>query len=165
MILSEAGTGPVTPPLSAFKEHLRLAHGFGDDGSEDGLLQAYLASAVAVVERRTGRALGRRALSLAVSRYDRDGCLRLPIGPVSVIDSAAIETGGSALPLDPSAWRVEAGGTGQRVSRPAAGLPPIPPGGLIRIGFVAGLSAAWTGVPADLAQAVMMLAADFHARR
>ncbi|MEL6336865.1 MAG: hypothetical protein AAFQ88_09500 [Pseudomonadota bacterium] len=165
MILSEAGTGPVLPPLAAYKEHLRLSHGFGDEGGEDALLSGYLAAAVAVIERRTGRALGRRAFSLAVSRLGPEGCVVLPVGPVETISDATLEAGGAATPLDVSGWSVAPGSTRQAVSRSGAPLPSVPPGGVLRLGFDAGLAADWDGVPADLAQAVMMLAADFHARR
>ncbi|MEM7499088.1 MAG: hypothetical protein AAF371_13985 [Pseudomonadota bacterium] len=166
MILSETGPGPVpVPPLSDFKEHLRLAHGFADDGAEDALLLGYLASAVAVVERRVSRALVRRGFSLAVARLERDGCLVLPVGPVVAITSAVVEGSGTSLTLDVTDWLVEPCGTRQRVTAGGGALPPVPSGHTFRVGFEAGLAADWAGVPAELSQAVMMLAADFHARR
>ncbi len=44
-------------------------------------------------------------------------------------------------------------------------LPAIPVAGEVEIGFDAGFGAAWGDVPADLAQAVLMLAAYFYENR
>ncbi|MEL6577591.1 MAG: hypothetical protein AAFQ81_17045 [Pseudomonadota bacterium] len=166
MILSETGAGPVpVPPLAEFKEHLRLAHGFADDGAEDAVLTRYLAAAVAVVERRVARALVRRGFTLSVARLERDGCVVLPIGPVTAVTSASLEGGGAPVSLDVSGWSVEPCGTRQRVTAGGGALPAIPAGRSMVLSFEAGLAADWAGVPAELAQAVMMLAADFHARR
>ncbi|MEM9762212.1 MAG: hypothetical protein AAF968_06850 [Pseudomonadota bacterium] len=166
MILSETGAGPVpVPPLADFKEHLRLAHGFADDGAEDVVLTRYLAAAVAVVERRVARALVRRSFTLSVARLERDGCLVLPIGPVTAVTSASLEGGGAPVSLDVSGWSVTPCGTRQRVTAGGGALPAIPAGRSMVLSFEAGLATDWTGVPAELAQAVMMLAADFHARR
>ncbi|MEM6678921.1 MAG: hypothetical protein AAF675_13730 [Pseudomonadota bacterium] len=165
MILSEAGSGPVAAPLAEFKEHLRLGHGFADDGAEDGLLARYLSHAVAVVEHETGRALTKRRFELAVSRWDRDGCLAMPVGPVSAIVSAVLEGAGTTQALDTSVWTVSAEGTRGILSAGGGLLPFIPVGHVVRITFDAGIADDWTGVPGGLEQAVMMLAADFHARR
>lgn len=166
MILSETGPGPVpVPPLADFKLHLRLAHGFADDGAEDALLLGYLASAVAVVERRIARALVIRGFEVAVARWDAGDCLALPIGPVETVTSAVLEGPGDPVSLNVSAWTVAPGETRQRLSAAGAALPPIPAGRKVRIAFDAGFAVDWSGVPAALSQAVMMLAADFHARR
>ncbi|MEO1724590.1 MAG: hypothetical protein AAFR84_19600 [Pseudomonadota bacterium] len=166
MILSETGPGPVpVPPLAEFKEHLRLAHGFADDGAEDAVLTRYLAAAVAVVERRVARALVRRGFTLSVARLERDGCLVLPVGPVTVVSTAVLSGGGDPVTLDVSGWAIEPCGTRQRVTAGGGALPAIPTGRTLTLSFEAGLAADWVGVPAELVQAVMMLAADFHARR
>ncbi|MEO1467592.1 MAG: hypothetical protein AAFV86_00945 [Pseudomonadota bacterium] len=166
MLLSEADPGPVpTPPLGDFKEHLRLGHGFADDGSEDALLARILEAAVLAVERRVARALVTRRFTLAVSRLDRGGCVALPVGPVSVIEAAAIREGAAEAALDVSTWRVSAGSTGQRVSAAGGALPAPADGAQLVMTFPAGLAADWASVPADLEQAVLLLAAHFYARR
>ncbi|MEO0820008.1 MAG: hypothetical protein AAF074_06230 [Pseudomonadota bacterium] len=166
MILSEAGASPApTPPLDAFKAHLRLAHGFADDTAEDALLGTYLANAISAVEHRTGLALIARRFALSVSRWDRDGCLRLPVGPASAIVEAAVETAAGSTAIDTALWSLEAGTTRQRLSAGGAALPAIPVGGRVRIVFDAGLAADWSAMPGDLFEAVTLLAAHFYARR
>ncbi|MEM9780864.1 MAG: hypothetical protein AAF899_00170 [Pseudomonadota bacterium] len=166
MRLTEAGPGPVpTPPLPAFKEHLRLGFGFTDDGSEDGLIQEYLSAAVMAVERRTARALVARDFVLVVSGPDADGCVAVPIGPVSGIVSAVIRDGSATTALDVAGWRVTPGETGQRIGAVGGALPVPAAGARLEIVLTAGLGADWTGVPGDLAQAVLILAADFYSRR
>ncbi|MEM6971924.1 MAG: hypothetical protein AAF577_03890 [Pseudomonadota bacterium] len=166
MRLTETGPGPIpTPPLSLFKEHLRLGFGFADDGSEDVLLGEYLRAAVGVVERRTARALVTRPFVLSVSGPDRDGCVVMPVGPVSAVTGVSIVDGVLTTALDVGDWRVSPGETGQRVGRVSAPPPVVPAGGTLQIAFLAGLAADWDAVPADLAQAVLILAADFYARR
>lgn len=44
-------------------------------------------------------------------------------------------------------------------------LPSIPVGGKARIEFTAGFGATWDDVPADLAQAVFLLAAHYYEHR
>jgi uncharacterized phiE125 gp8 family phage protein len=44
-------------------------------------------------------------------------------------------------------------------------LPVIPLGGRVEISFTAGFGVAWADVPADLRQAVMLLAAQFYETR
>jgi len=52
------------------------------------------------------------------------------------------------------------------VVRPTgSGLPGIPPGGVADISFVAGYAPDWNGRPADLGQAVILLAAHYYEHR
>jgi uncharacterized phiE125 gp8 family phage protein len=44
-------------------------------------------------------------------------------------------------------------------------LPSVPGGGHVEVVFTAGFGTAWSDVPADLRQAVLMLAADLYERR
>lgn len=166
MILSEAGPGPVpVPPVAEFAEHLRLGLGFPDDGSEDALLERYLRSAVGVVERRIAQALVARRFEVRVSEWTREGLFLIPIGPVRAIVEANIERGGSATPLSVLGWTVSAGPTRQVLSANGMALPAIPPGGTVRVLFDAGLADDWDGVPGDLKQAVLLLAAEYYERR
>lgn len=163
MILSETGGAPVaTPSMGVFKARLRLSQGFEDDMAEDEALAGYLASAVVAIERRLAVVLVARRFVLSLSRLDRDGRLRLPVGPVHAIDAAALEGPSGMRPLSTGDWTVEA-----TVARPAVGraggpLPPIPAGHRLRLDFEAGLAPDWVEVPADLAEAVLLLAAYWH---
>jgi uncharacterized phiE125 gp8 family phage protein len=55
----------------------------------------------------------------------------------------------------------------QRPSLKASGavLPVVPTNGSVRIGMLAGFGPEWADLPADLAQAVMMLAAHYYEYR
>jgi len=44
-------------------------------------------------------------------------------------------------------------------------LPMVPTGGEVRIGFSAGMAIDWGGLPADLGQAVLLLAAHYYEYR
>ena len=47
----------------------------------------------------------------------------------------------------------------------AGSLPSVPAGGHVTVRFAAGFGTGWDDVPADLAQAVMMLAARYYEDR
>ena len=166
MFLTEADGSPApVMPVTEAVEHLRLGHGFADDGSEDALVERYLRSAMAAVERRIGQALIRRRFAVSVSRWDRTGRLAMPLGPVEAIVSAELDTGAGPSALSIEGWTVEPCAQRPRLSRNGGALAPIPRGGRVRIVFEAGLAADWPGVPADLREAVLLLAAEFYERR
>lgn len=167
MLLKEetpAARNPV--PLREFAAHLRLAHGFNDDGSEDGLLELYLRNATAMVERRTGQALISRVHTLQVSCWDRKGHLVLPIGPVSSIDSVHFVSPNETTDLDPIVWTLQPGTQRQRLTgRLGGALWPIPAGSVAVLRFTAGHGGSWNAVPDDLRQAVLLLAAHLYENR
>lgn len=165
MFLSEAGAGAPPFPVSEAAEHLRLGIGFADDGSEDALLARYLASAVAVIERRIAQALVSRRFELRVSHWSSRGDLVMPTGPVTALVEAFMETNSASTVLDVSGWTLSAEPVRQRLTASGRPLPPIPAGGSVRIVFEAGIAADWAGVPGDLRQAVLLLAAEFYERR
>lgn len=155
---------PAAMPVRDFADHLRLGTGFADDGAEDALLEAYLRAAIAAIEARTGKMLLEREFSWDLTRWfapDRQG---LPVGPVSAVTAVTlIARDGSEQVADPSSFALR-----RDLFRPelvASVLPAIPYGGLARIRFRAGFGPGWTDVPADLAQAVMMLAAENYEAR
>lgn len=164
MILREAdGNPPVVWPLAEFGAHLRLANGFLDDGSEDAILTTCLRNAVAAIERHLAQALIARSFELKVARWDRGGHLTLPVGPVAVVTRLSMVSGAAAIDIGAEAWELEPGTTRQRLTgRSGGALSPIPTGYWAELGFVAGHAPDWAGVPGDLAQAAMMLAAHFY---
>lgn len=166
MMLTEATAIPDAElPVQALKDHLRLGTGFADDGMQDGLIAAYLRAALAMIEARTGKALLARMFLLRLERWRGAGQGQtLPVAPVVSITSVRLDDGaGHATDLAPSRWRLV-----RDMSRPRleglGGLPAIAEGGHVEIRFEAGFG-AWADVPADLAQAVLLLAAEFHERR
>jgi len=167
MILTETAPAAATPvTLSDFSAHLRLAHGFPDDGAEDALLDLYLRNAAAAIEARTGRALIRRGFVLRLGRWSRDGHAVLPVGPVEAVTSIRFVRDAEVIDVAAGSWAVEPGTGRQKVTGRAGGaLSAIPEGYVAELTFDAGFGADPADVPGDLRQAVLLLAADYYERR
>jgi len=152
-------------PVQAMKDHLRLGSGFADDGMQDALIRGYLRAALAAVEARIGKALILRDFMLALNRW-RDGAAQpLPVAPVAaVVSVTVVDEDGVPVAVPSARWRLE--GDLHRPKLMARGvlLPEVPEGGRAEVVFEAGFG-AWEAVPADLRQAVMMLAAQYHELR
>ncbi len=72
---------------------------------------------------------------------------------------------GSLRDIAPDRWRLIEDAM-RPVIRPRSGLlPQVPEGGRVIIRFDAGFAETWAGVPADLGQAVLMLAARYYEDR
>lgn len=162
MLNEEAPVPDAELPVQAMKDHLRLGSGFTDDGMQDGLVVGYLRAALAAVEGRIGKALiSRRFIWKTVHWRGRDG-QALPLAPVGgVVSVVVVDEGGVAIPLAADRWRLEADLHRPRLVPKGALLPAIPEGGWVEVVFDAGFG-AWAQVPADLQQAVLMLAAQYH---
>ncbi len=164
---------PVGPPVSDadLAEHARLAHAVGADGApapsaDLAALQRARDAAVAVVERACGLALLRQTWDWTLLWRDRARPAPLPIAPASAVLSVAeLADDGTLTPLDPSAYALDraAPRAALRLLSPAA---PLRPGrGGLTVRFEAGFGVAPDEVPADLRQAVLMLAAHYFERR
>ena len=168
MVLTELSSPPSSAvPVRAFADHLRLGTGFADDGSQDGLLEIYLRSAMAAVEARIGRALLSREYSWTVTRWREDASQGLPIGPVSSVEAISlVAPDGVETPVDPELYSVMRDSQRPRiVGRFGRHLPRIPRTGHAEIRFSAGFGENWEDSPADLRQAVFLLAAHFYENR
>lgn len=152
-------------PIAAFREHLRLSSGFADDTTQDALLEQYLRAAMATVEARTGRALLVRDRSLRLARWRTEFGQILPIAPVSAVASVTlINRDGAATLIDHARYALQADGPRPRLVPMGSILPPIPTGGRAVIVFTAGFG-LWDDIPADLRQAVLLLAAQSYESR
>jgi uncharacterized phiE125 gp8 family phage protein len=168
MVLTEVSAPPsAAMPVRAFAEHLKLGSGFADDGSQDAVLELYLRAAMAAIEARLGRALLARDFSWTVSRWREDASQGMPVAPVrSVASITLVDPDGSEAAVDPEAWSVLRDAQRPRlVGRFGRSLPRIPRCGHAEIRFNAGFGEAWEEVPADLRQAVFLLAAHFYENR
>mgnify|MGYP000855397873 CR=1 FL=1 len=168
MILTEVSAPPAAAvPVRAFAEHLRLGSGFADDGSLDAVLELYLRAAMAAVEARIGRALLARPFAWTVTRWREDASQGLPIGPVRSVEGVTVVSAeGLAAEVAPDAWSVLRDGERPRlVGRFGRSLPRIPRAGHAEIRFTAGFGEEWDAVPADLRQAVFLLAAHYYENR
>jgi uncharacterized phiE125 gp8 family phage protein len=67
--------------------------------------------------------------------------------------------------IDASHYSLEADSQRPLLRPVGSALPSVPLGGVIEITFVAGFSEDWDGLPADLAQAVILLAAHYYENR
>ena len=84
----------------------------------------------------------------------------------SVASITLVEPDGSETVVDPEAWSVLRDAQRPRlVGRFGRSLPRIPRAGHAEVRFNAGFGEAWEAVPADLRQAVFLLAAHFYESR
>ena len=166
-MLTEETTVPDTAlPVAQFKAHLRLGSGFAEDGLQDGLLTGFLRAALAAIEGRTGKALVARSFSWAISAWrDRAGQV-LPVAPVRALTGVSlIDAQGGESPVAPELYRLLPDSQRPCLAPVGALLPAVPAGGQVRIGFEAGMADDWGGLPADLGQAVLLLAAHYYEYR
>ncbi|MEM9969552.1 MAG: head-tail connector protein [Pseudomonadota bacterium] len=153
-------------PVLEFRDHLQLGSGFADDGSQDAVLITCLRAALAAVESDTGKAVYQRGFSFTVSQWRDVACQVLPVAPVqSLLSMTITDLLGSSKVIDPSEYFLAADYYNPTIRTKGWALPVIATGGTAEIAFKAGFGPEWDDVPADLAQAVLMLAAHFYENR
>ncbi|MEP3333800.1 head-tail connector protein [Sedimentitalea sp.] len=166
MLIEETTVPDVALPVAEFKAHLRLGTGFGEDSLQEDVLKGFLRAAIAAIEARTGKVLISRNFTWTLTGWrDRAGQV-LPVAPVTeitqvtMIDAIDIEA-----QLTASDYRLEPDSQRPRLRPAGSLLPMIKTGSTVRIGFVAGFAETWGGLPADLGQAVLLLAAHYYEYR
>ena len=166
MILEELTTPTVAKlPIREFAEHLKLGSGFADDGAEDAVLELYLRSAMAAIEARIGKVLLTRRFAWRLTRWNGGRGQGLPVAPVSAINDVTLyDALGVGTVADAGAYRLEVDALRPRLEATGALLPVIPRDGSVVIGFEAGFG-TWAKVPADLRQAMLLLAASYYENR
>ena len=166
MLIEEtiAPTGAL--PVALFKEHLRLGSGFSDDGLQDALLEGFLRSALAAIEARTGKALIERTFTWTLTRW-RDPCEQgLPVAPVNAITEVVLmDRLGTETVVAQEIYTLRPDMQRPVLAAVASRLPQIPQAGSVRVGMMAGFGPDWSDLPADLAQAVLLLAAHYYEYR
>ncbi len=163
-------TAPVAEelPVAGLREYLRLGSGFqiAADAAENAALAGFLRAAMAAIEARTGKVLLERVFRLRLSDWRDPQCQSLPLAPVIAIEQIGMEDGaGNLSELAQTAYRLK-----QDIQRPTiepvgAAFPQVPGNGQVVIRFRAGFGPLWSDVPADLAQAVIMLAVRYYEDR
>ena len=169
MILVEETTpADAALPVAELRAHLRLGSGFelAASAEEDRALAGFLRAAMATIEGRTGKVLLRRNYRMVLEDWRDEQGQALPMAPVSAVTAVEIEAAdGTVRPVPAERWSLMADSM-RPVIRPRGGvLPLVPEGGSAVVRFVAGFAETWAGVPADLAQAVLMLAARYYEDR
>jgi len=163
MLIEEAEVPLAVLPMEAFKAHLRLGTGFASDVVQDEVLESFLRAAIAAVEARTGKALIQRDFTWRLSAWRDQSGQPLPVGPVAaMIEVLRVHGDDTEAAVDPSLWRLGADLHVPRLMPRGGLLPTIPTGGAMKLRFTAGFAADWDGVPRDIAQAVMLLAAHYY---
>ena len=168
MILTEVSAPPAAAvPVRAFAGHLALGSGFEDDGSQDAVLELYLRAAMAAIEARLGRVLLAREFSWSVSCWREAASQAIPVGPVRSVGSVTlVAADGEEEAVDADSWSVVRDSQRPRlVGRFGRSLPRIPRSGRAEVRFTAGFGESWSEVPADLRQAVFLLAAHYYENR
>ena len=153
-------------PVEKFKAHLRLGTGFSDGDVQDPVLEGFLRAAIGAIEARTGKALIERAFTWTLSAWRDQSGQVMPIAPVTGVTGVVMrEAGGAESVVDAGLYRLEESAV-RPVLRPVGALlPAIPAGGSVVVSFTAGMAEEWGGLPADLGQAGLLLAAHYHEYR
>ena len=167
MVLNELVAVPsVDLPVAEFSEHLHLGTGFADDGNQDAVLEAYLRSSLSAIEARTGKAIFERRFLWTTYQWrdsDRQG---LPLAPVTQIESLkTYDQIGTETVVPPVTYGLVKDSFRPCIVALSGQLPAIPRGGHAETTLVAGFAPQWSGLPGDLRQAVLQLAAHFFEHR
>ena len=164
MMLTELTTVPPEAlPIDGFKNHLRLGSGFTDDGLQDAVLDGFLRASIAAIEARTGKILLSRNFSWSVHAWRDPVRQPVPLAPVISIDQMVLRREpGEDILIPAERYALEQDLQRPVLMAPGGSLPSIPHGGSIHVELTAGFAGDWDGIPADLKQAVFMLAAHFY---
>ncbi|MEC7259424.1 MAG: head-tail connector protein [Pseudomonadota bacterium] len=166
MLIEETTVPDQALPVDAFKSHLRLGTGFGEDGLQDAVLKGFLRAAIAAIEARTGKILVIRQFCWTLSGWrDRSGQV-MPVAPVTdLVQVTLVNAQDYETDIPVAQFRVEPDSQRPRLRPLGAALPMVPPNGRVRIRFTAGFAASWEALPADLGQAVLLLASHYYEYR
>ncbi len=167
MMLTEVTVvGASALPVQGLKDHLRLGTGFADDGFQDALVERHLRAAIAAIEARIGKALLTRRFRLVLEDWRRAGDQPLPLAPVGAVVSVTMLDGfGGSMVVAADRYRLVPDMHRPRLVSTGTALPVVASGGRIEVLFEAGFGVAWSAVPVDLGQAVMLLAAEYYEHR
>jgi uncharacterized phiE125 gp8 family phage protein len=166
ILVEEAQVPDAALPVEALKRHLRMGTGFAEDTVQDAVLASFLRAALAAVEARTGKALIARPFVLTLHRWRDPAAQALPVAPVTQIAELVLVDGfGAAQVIAPERYRLERDPVAPLLRARGAALPAIPSDGAAEIRFTAGYGAVFDALAADLAQAVLLLAAHYYEYR
>lgn len=166
MLMEETEVAQAALPLAAFRAHLRQGTGFAEDGLQDVVLESFLRAAMSAIEARTGKILLKRDFRLTLASWRDATGQAMPVAPVDAVTGVAVlDRDGVERVVDPALYRLERDSQRPRLVPVAALLPVVPQGGSVVIAFQAGMGADFDALPADMRQAVMLLAAHYYEYR
>ena len=166
MLIEETTVPDAALPVDAFKAHLRLGSGFGQEDVQDAVLKSFLRAAMAAIEARTGKVLIARSFSWSLTFWRDASAQALPVSPVVVVNRVAmVARDGVQTGVDAAVYWLERDGQRPRLRSAGTELPGIPSAGAVLVEFDAGYGADWDSLPVDMQQAVLMLAAHYYEYR
>ena len=165
MLTEETPVPSLALPVEEMKHHLRMGSGFAEDGLQDGLIETHLRAALAAIEGRIGKMLFQRRFLWVLEGW-RDDEQALPVSPVaSVVSVTLVDATGGEATVPAGAFRLVKDLHRPRLAGRGGALPAIPEEGLAKVVFEAGFGPAWTDIPVDLRQAVLLLAGEYYEHR
>ena len=167
MVLIDLTTTPAADlPWFAYKAHLRMGSGFTDDDLQDEVLESYLRASIAAIEARTGKILLTRTFAWSLTRWSSGGEQALPVAPVSsVVSIARADRAGVETLIEPETYVLQADTHRPKIMALSGSFLNPNMGGTITIQFEAGFGSDWDDIPADLRQAVFLLATHYYEKR
>ncbi len=164
MTWNEVTTVPeASLPVAALKQQLRLGSGFSEAMVQDGVLGSFLRAALAAIEARTCKALIRREFDLTVYAWQTPDAQPLPVAPVETVTRVTIlAQPGEGVDVDPARYWLQQDAAVPRLRAVGACFPTIPTRGRAQVRFTAGFADSFAALPADLQQAVLLLAAHYY---
>ncbi|WP_460273362.1 head-tail connector protein [Celeribacter sp. ULVN23_4] len=166
ILMEQTQVATAALPVAEFRDHMRLGTGFDDDGVQDTVLERFLRAAMAAVEARTGKVLISRDFLYTLTAWRDLSAQVLPVAPVTAVASFVIvDRLGTETTVDSAKYMLEQDMHRPRVVSTGFILPQIPVAGQAKIAFTAGYADTWDDLPADLAQAVFLLAAHYYEHR
>ncbi|CUJ89157.1 Phage gp6-like head-tail connector protein [Ruegeria denitrificans] len=166
MLIEETAIADAALPVDQFKAHLRLGTGFAEGSVQNEVLNGFLRAAIAAIEARTGKVLIEREFSWSLSEWRDAAGEVLPAAPVTAVDAVTVtNAAGVQSTIASGDYRLEQDSQRPRLRPTGPTLPNVTTAGSVKITFTAGMSADWGGLPADLGQAVLLLAAHYYEYR
>ena len=166
MLTEETAVPAAALPVEGFKAHLRLGTGFAEGSLQDAVLESFLRAAISAIEARTGKILIERDFSWSLTNWRDETGQALPVAPVSAVTSVVYYNRVDVPDvLAASYFKLVEDMQRPKLCPTAGVLPAVPTGGSVKLGFVAGFGPDWDDMPADLAHAVMLLAAYHYEYR
>ncbi len=166
MLIEETNVPDAVLPIVAFKAHMRMGSGFDEDSLQDVVLASFLRAAMAAVEARTGKVLMEREFTMISSAAHKGDVIPFTVAPVTVVsDVKLVARSGAEETVSSEIYWLERDGHLPRLRAVGASLPQPEAGGELRVQFLAGFGPEWDDVPADMQQAVLMLASHYYEYR
>ena len=166
MLIEETTVPDEALPVEDFKAHLRLGTSFGQGTTQNEVLAGFLRAAMSAIEARTGKILIARNFSWSVTEWRHSDAQVLPVGPVTTVTRVGlVDRDGTQTDLSADRYWLERDAQRPRLRASGTSLPTIPQNGSAVIEFEAGFGPLWSDLPADLKQAVMLLATHYYEYR